>query len=109
VFLLLSSSLFFIAAVIQWLFFTLIWERFIEDKIQQFVDLCTMANVSVFIMEQKVFGYYIHGRSPHGIADTGMKEMYQQLQREMVGTSHTYPIRPIITLCCFLHACGTKS
>lgn len=43
-----------------------------------------MANISVFIMENGQFGYYIHGRSPHGIADTGMKEMFRQLKRETV-------------------------
>ena len=77
-------SLFSLKAVLQWLFFTLIWERFVEDKVRQFVDLCSMANISVFIMENSQFGYYIHGRSPHGIADTGMKEMFLQLKRETV-------------------------
>ena len=55
-----------------------------EDKVRQFVDLCSMANISVFVMENNLFGYYIHGRSPHGIADTGMKEMFRQLKRETV-------------------------
>ena len=77
-------SLLSFKAVLQWLFFTLIWERFVEDKVRQFVDLCSMANISVFIMENSQFGYYIHGRSPHGIADTGMKEMFLQLKRETV-------------------------
>ena len=77
-------SLFSFTAVLQWLFFTLIWERFVEDKVRQFVDLCSMANISVFIMENSQFGYYIHGRSPHGIADTGMMEMFLQLKRETV-------------------------
>lgn len=55
-----------------------------DDKVRQFVDLCSMANVSIFIMEYTQYGYYIHGRSPHGIADTGMKEISQQLKRETV-------------------------
>ncbi|XP_067936702.1 meckelin-like [Watersipora subatra] len=76
------SAIWLVIAVIQWLGFTLIWERFVEDKVRQFVDLCSMANISVFIMENGLFGYYIHGRSPHGIADTGMKEMFRQLKRE---------------------------
>lgn len=28
------------------------------------------------------YGYYIHGRSPHGIADVNMKEMLDHLQSE---------------------------
>lgn len=30
----------------QILFFAVFYERFIEDKIRQFVDLCSMSNVS---------------------------------------------------------------
>lgn len=29
-------------------FFAVFYERFIEDKIRQFVDLCCMSNVSTF-------------------------------------------------------------
>lgn len=30
------------------MFFAVFYERFIEDKIRQFVDLCCMSNVSTF-------------------------------------------------------------
>ena len=32
----------------QIVFFAVFYERFIEDKIRQFVDLCCMSNVSTF-------------------------------------------------------------
>lgn len=32
----------------QIMFFAVFYERFIEDKIRQFVDLCCMSNVSTF-------------------------------------------------------------
>lgn len=73
------------SAVVQWVFYTFIYERFIEDKIRQYVDLCSMSNVSVFILENARFGYYIHGRSVHGRADTDMREMHENLKREEVG------------------------
>jgi len=41
-----------------------------------------MSNVSVFILENDQFGYYIHGRSAHGRADTGLREMAEDLKRE---------------------------
>ena len=72
------------SAACQWIFYTLFYQRFIEDKVRQYVDLCSMSNISVFILENSVFGYYIHGRSPHGRADTGMKEMHENLKREQV-------------------------
>ncbi|KAM9308424.1 meckelin [Gastrophryne carolinensis] len=67
---------------LQILFFSGIYERFVEDKIRQFVDLCSMSNVSVFILSHKCYGYYIHGRSVHGHADTNMEEMNMNLKRE---------------------------
>ena len=71
--------------MVQWLFFTLIYQRFIEDPVRQFVDLCSVTNTSVFILENSLYGYYIHGRSVHGCADTGMHEMLDNLKREEVG------------------------
>ncbi|KXJ16794.1 Meckelin [Exaiptasia diaphana] len=41
-----------------------------------------MGNVSIFIMENTLFGYYIHGRSVHGRADTNMREINEQMKRE---------------------------
>ncbi|CAL4153921.1 unnamed protein product [Meganyctiphanes norvegica] len=66
----------------QWLFKTVIYERYIENKFEQFVDLCSMANISVFILEYNMFGYYMHGRSVHGYADVDMQTYYDQLKRE---------------------------
>ncbi|EDV25938.1 uncharacterized protein TRIADDRAFT_55538 [Trichoplax adhaerens] len=77
-----ASICFLVIAFVQWVFYTFIYERFIEDKIAQFVDLCSMSNVSIFIMSHIQFGYYIHGKSVHGHADTDMKEMFEQLKRE---------------------------
>lgn len=43
-----------------------------------------MANISVFIMHQAQYGYYIHGRSVYGKADTNMKEMFEMMKKEEV-------------------------
>jgi len=83
------------------------YERFVEHKTQQFIDLCSVSNVSslvtatvvytvtnfslpptpqvsMLILSHMRFGYYIHGRSPHGQADTNMKEMCRHLKNEAV-------------------------
>ena len=71
----------------------LIYERFFEHKIRQFVDLCSVSNVSVFIMTRKLFGFYVHGRSVHGHADTNMRGMNINLHKEQVEThcSQSFP------------------
>lgn len=46
------------------------------------MDLCSVSNISVFILDQSRHGYYIHGRSPHGITDVNIKDMIMNLDRE---------------------------
>lgn len=47
---------------VQWLTIVTIYERYIKNHTQEFVDLCSMANISVFILSQNRYGFYIHGR-----------------------------------------------
>ncbi|CAD7944688.1 unnamed protein product [Amoebophrya sp. A25] len=50
-----------------------------------FVDICSLANVSVFIMDEPHHGYYIHGRCPGGKGDTSATEMFFTLDEEEKG------------------------
>uniref|UniRef100_UPI003AAA338D meckelin isoform X1 n=1 Tax=Centroberyx gerrardi TaxID=166262 RepID=UPI003AAA338D len=78
----LAATLWLCIGLLQVIFFTVVHERFVEDKIRQFVDLCSISNVSVLLLSHRCFGYYIHGRSVHGHADTNMEEMNSNLKRE---------------------------
>lgn len=46
----------------QWLVVTGFYERYIANSIQQFIDLCSVANISVFVMTHENYGFYLHGR-----------------------------------------------
>lgn len=74
-------SFYILVALAQWLIQVLIVER-VADPFHNFMDLCSMANISVLAMTHSLRGYYIHGRSVHGMADTNMYEMNLFLQRE---------------------------
>eukprot|EP00392_Amoebophrya_sp_AT5.2_P002188 g2193.t1 len=50
-----------------------------------FVDICSLANVSVFIMDEPHHGYYIHGRCPGGKGDCCATEMSYTLDEEARG------------------------
>ncbi|KAK8783574.1 hypothetical protein V5799_010063 [Amblyomma americanum] len=78
----LAASLYLLIALLQVVLQKFIYERFYEDKLQHFVDLCSVSNISVVIFVQPKFGYYIHGRSAQGHADVSMKEMHELLRRE---------------------------
>lgn len=45
----------------QWLVHVMFYERYIKNRLQEFVDLCSIANISVFLV-QNYHGFYIHGR-----------------------------------------------
>ncbi|XP_041123884.1 meckelin-like isoform X2 [Polyodon spathula] len=77
-----TASIWLVVGIAQILFFVVIYERLVEDKIRQFVDLCSMSNVSVFILLHQCYGFYIHGRSVHGHADVNMETMHTNLQKE---------------------------
>uniref|UniRef100_A0A8C7XMI6 Transmembrane protein 67 n=1 Tax=Oryzias sinensis TaxID=183150 RepID=A0A8C7XMI6_9TELE len=78
----LAATLWICIGLLQVIFFTIFYEHFVEDKIRQFVDLCSVSNISVLLFSHRCFGYYIHGRSVHGHADTNMEEMNNNLKRE---------------------------
>ena len=48
--------------IIQWLASISFFETYVRNRIQRFVDLCSTANISLFILHFKYYGFYIHGR-----------------------------------------------
>ena len=50
-----------------------------------FMDLLSVANMSVFILDQSLHGYYIHGQSPSGKADINVDELLKSLEEEGQG------------------------
>ncbi|BET01109.1 Meckelin (Transmembrane protein 67) [Nesidiocoris tenuis] len=66
----------------QLLFLGGLYERYIKNFIQEFVDICSLANISVFVLALENYGFYIHGRSAHGFSDTDMATLRRHLRRE---------------------------
>lgn len=52
-----------------------------------FVDLCSITNISVFIFDQRIHGYYIHGESPMGQTDISTNQLNENLNFEERGES----------------------
>jgi len=55
-------------------------------KKQEFMDLCSVSNISVFILDELLHGYYIHGKSPNGKADVNYDELFNFLSIEGGGS-----------------------
>jgi meckelin len=77
-----KKILFVFLAIIQYLVYVVFYQRFVEDKLLNFIDLCSVSNISVLLLIDNRYGYYIHGRSPHGTTDVNMKDMLLNLERE---------------------------
>ncbi len=58
----LFASIYAGVAIIQAIFWCGIYNNVADDALQQFVDMCSIANISVFVMANNNFGYYIHGK-----------------------------------------------
>lgn len=70
----------------QWLWKYVFYERFVSEPPEQtFIDFCTIAKISVFIMDERFHGYYLHCRSPHQYADGTMIEIMDMLHKEEAG------------------------
>lgn len=64
----------------------MIYERYIDEPREElFIDLCTVAKVSCFFLDEQYHGFYLHCRSPHPFADGSMKELVDQLKQEEAG------------------------
>lgn len=47
--------------------------------INQFVDLCTVANVSLVLLEEHLYGYYLHAKTPWGASDIPLDWLHAEL------------------------------
>ncbi|KAF8561258.1 hypothetical protein P879_07815 [Paragonimus westermani] len=80
-------SIVLITGILQWFLLIVVWERCFEDKLRSFADLCSITNVSVFVLAQANFGYYIHGHCPTGRSDVDMGGLELMLATERSGNA----------------------
>ena len=52
------------------------------SDLNQFVDLCTLANISVVMLDEHSHGYYIHAKCPWGSSDIPLDWLQKELQKE---------------------------
>lgn len=57
-----SFLLYLTIYIVQRILFAAVLERYFSNTVQRFVDICSLANVSMFVLELESFGYYVHGR-----------------------------------------------
>lgn len=49
---------------------------------EDFVDLCSIANISIFMLDDNLHGYYIHGENPFGFSEGSIQHLETCLRNE---------------------------
>ena len=79
------SAFLFLCIMAAQYFVELLNAYFNSLKFQEFIDLCSVSNISVLIMDQYYHGYYIHGKAPWGRSDLVLRELKEKLDHEAEG------------------------
>ena len=70
-----------------------LWERYVDEPLpQMFRDVCAIAKISLFILDEKFHGYYLHCNSPAPYADANMLEMAHDFNAQTGGIMIAQPI-----------------
>ena len=67
-----------------------------ESPYMNFVDICTIANISILIFTEDLTGYYIHGKSPYGHADVPSLNLRLSLCDDSVSRSSIRGLHPTV-------------
>jgi meckelin len=81
-----SSFCWIFVAGSQWMFNRLIYWRFVEDRSRHFLDLLLMSNISVFVLDEDLRCFFLHGESPDQSADVDLKQLLQNLETTLKGS-----------------------
>jgi meckelin len=79
------SAFLFLCIMAAQCFVELLNGYFNSLKFQEFMDLCSVSNISLLIMDQHYHGYYLHGQAPWISSDLVMSELKEKLDQEEAG------------------------
>ena len=80
----LVSFLFFCIGAVQFILYNInVYQG--GTILNQFVDLCTIANISLVLIMKPVYGYYLHAKSPWRCADIPLDWLQEMLDSEASG------------------------
>lgn len=83
-----SNTTFFwlILSLFQYLWNYFIYEHYFTESIEsKFIDFCTILKISLFVLDEKYHGYYLHCHSSIQYADINMLEVINMLSHEENG------------------------
>jgi meckelin len=81
-----TTFLWLALSLFQYLWFYFVYDAYISEPIEQkFIDFCTILKISIFMLDERYHGYYVHCHSSIQYADINMLEVIQMLSKEENG------------------------
>uniref|UniRef100_A0A7S3QKR7 Meckelin n=1 Tax=Dunaliella tertiolecta TaxID=3047 RepID=A0A7S3QKR7_DUNTE len=80
-----QTAFFLVLFLGQYLFRRLLYFPYVSNPITNFVDLMYLANISAIILDERHVGSYIHGRNNAQHADTTLRGLNNELEKEGEG------------------------
>jgi len=80
----LCAFLFLFIAAVQFILY-LLYNTIEGNLVTRFCDLCSVSNVSVLVMTQPFYGYYINGKAPWSHSDLPLAWLKKELDAEREG------------------------
>lgn len=80
----LSSFVFLLIGIVQYIL-SMINSWVFSNKYLEFMDLCSVSNISMIIMDTYLHGYYVHGEAPWVSSDIVMSQLKKNLDNEGKG------------------------
>lgn len=78
-----------VCAVLHILEFQIYYRAVKVHPLQSFIDLCSVSNISVMVLLEPQWGFYIHGESIHAHADVSVEEFQENMFFEAQGNLPT--------------------
>lgn len=80
-----GTTVILLTAFGQWLVKVAVWHRFFGNPMDDYIDMLSVANISLIMFDDRHAGYYLHGRSLMPEADCGAMELNRELRKEAGG------------------------
>ena len=74
-----AGVLFFTIGYVQLIIHRIMSNTSVGSALTGFVDLCTLANVSILMFDEESHGYYVHAQAPWGSSDIPLVELSREL------------------------------
>lgn len=88
-----TTIVIYVIGIVQYLL-RYIFKFKVPLRAEEFIDLCSITNISILMFDNSFHGYYIHGRSPYGQAEVSSEVLRRAIEYESSGKAQQRGLTP---------------